>query len=134
MREHSFDNLIALCPNCHTRYHNGEIDRPSMRHYKENLALLNSRYGEYERRVFELAARPARAVTTPQVDVVFNLPFGSSILLMNAIRDGLVERDPTRSGGIEIMGIPVVEQYRLTPRGKEFVLRLASARDLEAKE
>ena len=30
-KAHTFDNLIALCPTCHTRYDHGEIDRKSMR-------------------------------------------------------------------------------------------------------
>jgi hypothetical protein len=28
-QDHSPDNLIALCPNCHRRAHKGEIDRKS---------------------------------------------------------------------------------------------------------
>jgi hypothetical protein len=32
--EHSPDNLIALCPNCHRRAHSGEIDRKALMHYK----------------------------------------------------------------------------------------------------
>lgn len=47
-----FENLIALCPTCHTRYDLGrEIDRPAMHQYKANLSVLNSRYGDLERRV-----------------------------------------------------------------------------------
>jgi hypothetical protein len=55
VREHRFDNLIALCPTCHARKGNGpdQIDRQSLKTYKQNLALLNSRYGEYERRLLE---------------------------------------------------------------------------------
>jgi transposase-like protein len=34
VRTHEFQNLIALCPTCHTRYDAGTIDRLSMRHYK----------------------------------------------------------------------------------------------------
>lgn len=38
--EHQFDNLIALCPNCHRRAHNGEIDRKSLLLYKSRLVAL----------------------------------------------------------------------------------------------
>src|SRR5262245_61660937 len=38
VKTHQFDNLIALCPTCHTRYDNGEIDRKSMLVYKTQLA------------------------------------------------------------------------------------------------
>jgi predicted restriction endonuclease len=30
VKEHSFDNLIALCPTCHSRFDKGEIDRRAM--------------------------------------------------------------------------------------------------------
>ena len=55
VREHRFENLIALCPTCHARKGNrpGQIDRQSLKIYKANLALLNIRYGEYERRLLE---------------------------------------------------------------------------------
>ncbi|WP_202970120.1 DUF3298 domain-containing protein [Pseudomonas silesiensis] len=35
---HEYLNLIALCPICHRRAHNGDIDRKSLMIYKENLA------------------------------------------------------------------------------------------------
>jgi len=36
-QEHAYDNLIALCPNCHRRADAGEIDRKSLRLYKARL-------------------------------------------------------------------------------------------------
>jgi len=39
-REHQFNNLIALCPNCHRRAHNGEIDRQSLLIYKSRLIAI----------------------------------------------------------------------------------------------
>lgn len=36
--EHQFENLIALCPNCHRRAERGDIDRKSLRLYKARLA------------------------------------------------------------------------------------------------
>lgn len=50
-KEHRFENLIALCPTCHTRFDRGEIDRKSMQIYKLNLTLVNSRYGDLEQRI-----------------------------------------------------------------------------------
>ncbi len=40
-KSHDFDNLIALCPNCHRRAHNGEIDRKSLLQYKLKLASVS---------------------------------------------------------------------------------------------
>jgi predicted restriction endonuclease len=36
-QEHDFENLIALCPNCHRRADRGEIDRKSLLLYKQQL-------------------------------------------------------------------------------------------------
>ena len=48
----SFENLIALCANCHDRYHRTkEIDRKSMKQYKANLPSVSRRYGAFEQRI-----------------------------------------------------------------------------------
>ncbi|SDV04797.1 HNH endonuclease [Pseudomonas mucidolens] len=36
-KKHEYQNLIALCPNCHTRVHDGEIDQKSLTKYKSAL-------------------------------------------------------------------------------------------------
>lgn len=38
VKRHEFENLIALCPNCHTLFDRGHIDRLSMLQYKANLS------------------------------------------------------------------------------------------------
>jgi hypothetical protein len=38
VQDHTFENLIALCPNCHRRAERGDIDRTSLRLYKARLA------------------------------------------------------------------------------------------------
>lgn len=43
MREHTFGNMIALCPTCHTRFDNGQIDRLAMLEYKRNLSTPSAR-------------------------------------------------------------------------------------------
>ncbi|MBJ7903813.1 HNH endonuclease [Streptomyces sp. DSM 110735] len=37
VKRHEFENLIALCPNCHTLFDKGHIDHKSMLQYKANL-------------------------------------------------------------------------------------------------
>jgi hypothetical protein len=44
-RVHKFENLIALCPNCHTRFDAGEIDRKSMLMYKARLGAMSNHIG-----------------------------------------------------------------------------------------
>ena len=70
---HSFENLIALCPTCHTRYDGGGIDRLSMRGYKANLAVISGRYGEMERRVLGLLAEEPQTA-----DSICPAPAGTS--------------------------------------------------------
>lgn len=41
-QEHSFDNMIVLCPNCHSRADRGKIDRKSLLLYKANLQSILS--------------------------------------------------------------------------------------------
>src|SRR2546426_10814014 len=76
--EHRFENLIALCPNCHTRYDKGEIDRKSMQSYKGNLPVVASRYTDLERRML---ADLGAAVRKGTPDTVIIVPGGSAFLL-----------------------------------------------------
>jgi HNH endonuclease len=45
-KAHVYDNLIALCPNCHRRAYKGEIDRKGLRIYKLNLRLAHDKYSQ----------------------------------------------------------------------------------------
>jgi len=83
VRQHAFENLIALCPNCHQRKTSGEIDRQSMLQYKANLSVIGSRYTQLERQILELLGnRPS--------DRVVHLPAAASLLLYNLLRDDLI--------------------------------------------
>lgn len=48
VKKHQENKLIALCPNCHTRYDKGEIDIKSILIYKSKLIFLSDRYSKYE--------------------------------------------------------------------------------------
>lgn len=41
VKRHDFRNMIALCPTCHTRFDQGQIDRTAMRQYKDRLRKLD---------------------------------------------------------------------------------------------
>ena len=47
-RDHGYDNLIALCPNCHRRADRDEIDAKSLRIYKANLRFAHDKYSQFE--------------------------------------------------------------------------------------
>src|SRR3989338_9625913 len=47
-KEHAYENLIALCPNCHKRADENKIDRKSLKMYKDNLRFLYEKYSQFE--------------------------------------------------------------------------------------
>jgi hypothetical protein len=118
VKEHTFDNLIALCPTCHTRYDKKEIDRQSMCQYKANLSVLNGRYGDIEIRALRYFA------DNPDVESIWLIK-GFDILIMYLIDDGLLDRVtgiPNMSGG---------HHYFITPKGREFIDKWLNAQNLE---
>jgi hypothetical protein len=120
VKMHSFENLIALCPTCHTRYDGKEIDRKSMLQYKANLSLLNSRYGDLERRVLKIfAASPGRE------DIWLSKSL--DILLMYLIDDGLIVRDES---DLRLLNSEWYV-YKITDKGREFVEKWLNAEPLE---
>lgn len=59
-KAHSYENLIALCPTCHSLVHSGKVDRKSQRMYKANLRYTHDRFSQFEVDVlFELYGKPA---------------------------------------------------------------------------
>lgn len=58
-KAHKYENLIALCPNCHRRADKGEIDRRSLRIYKANLRFTHDKFSMFEVDfLFELYRNP----------------------------------------------------------------------------
>lgn len=118
VKKHEFDNLIALCPNCHSRFDKGEIDRQSIIQYKLNLSIINSRYGDLEQRVL----RHFSCVPQPENIYIFK---SLDILLMYILQDGLIEKDELHSA----MGDYNI--YELTEKGKAFILKWVNAGSVE---
>ncbi len=122
--DNSFNNLIALCTQCHARFHRTrEIDQKSLQIYKQNLGLLGSRYGEFERRVLHLfcenqAANAIRLAGLSEIQVYYLL------------KDGLLVKNGKNSN-ILSGEIPTWEEYQLTDTGKTFVEDWKQARSLE---
>jgi hypothetical protein len=90
-----------------------------MYQYKANLTIINSRYGDLERRVLTLFAE------TPDAEEM-SVPGHLNILMSYMVADGLVELQPVKTSlvikvdGEDITLYPPLV-YRLTPKGKEFV-------------
>jgi len=111
-REHKFENLIGLCPTCHTRYDKHEIDRKAMQVYKLNLLLVNSRYGDLEQRVIRLFVRDRTLEG-------FWWFAEMEILLVCLLEDRMIEE----SGQTRMVAGLVQKLYRLTDRGQAYIAR-----------
>jgi hypothetical protein len=113
----SFANLIALCEKCQKK----EIDAQAIRGYKRNLAILNSRYSEFERRVFDQIAE------TDQRS--FIVEPGFDILLLHAVNDGLLKRVELARVGAQ-RGEPTHYTYEVTDEGLDFINRYVCGEDI----
>lgn len=129
-QDNSFENLIALCPNCHTRFdQKKEIDQLAVKMYKHNLGILNNRYGEFERRLFELLAKSGERV--------FVLGAAGDLLVANAVKDGFFEDKHVQGMSFDIKSdsgysksFPMTFTYWVTDAGVEFIKRFASGADI----
>jgi hypothetical protein len=98
----SADNLIALCPNCHTLHHKGVIAIASLRAWKSILLSVNEAYDR------------------KSVDIL--LAFDKTEMLYLS-GDGLLECAPLLAGGLLKIGEPYRRTYdvRLSDRGKGMI-------------
>lgn len=109
-----YENLIALCPNCHRLVHDGKIDKKSLRIYKANLQYLHDKYSNAEMDIlFDLATKP----------LGHGLPWTPhlTILIKRALDSGLLElHDPgARVFMANVRANPVY--VLITPKGRQFV-------------
>ncbi|MCX5077697.1 HNH endonuclease [Streptomyces sp. NBC_00424] len=127
VQEHTFENLIALCPNCHTRFdQKKDIPKASVLRFKANLSVINARFGPMERQVLEAAAdRPEQES--------FRYPRGMEWAFSNLVRGRLaeiVEREPT--WGTVHDGSLGMNDLRLTALGRDTANRIREGRLLTA--
>jgi hypothetical protein len=113
----SFKNLIALCPKCRGK----EIDAHAMSMYKHNLEILNSRYSDFERRMFDQIAE------TDQRSFIVDA--GLEIALLRAVNDGLLRRVELAPVGVQ-RGGPTQHTYEVTDEGLDFIHRYVCGEDI----
>jgi hypothetical protein len=121
VQEHKYENLIALCPNCHARADRGEIDRKALRMYKRILQRLTDRYDRFELNVLD-ELRQGHPVMIS----------GSMVLLIkNILDDNLVQLPFGFSWGMVIYtyGRDNTVNVSLTKKGEEFISEWLSANE-----
>ncbi len=111
---HKYDNLIAICPNCHRRADRGEIDRKSLRLYKLNLRFIHDKYSQFEMdMMFELHAL--------QSEQVIMWPPYLNLLIKRLIESQFVDIERPRAkvslGGMQASP----DHLKITPRGRQFI-------------
>jgi len=116
VKKHEYANLIALCPNCHSRADRGEIDRRSLRIYKRILQRLTDRYDRFELNILN------ELRTGETVVMAGNM----LLLIKNLLDEGLVviNTDIDVDGvtySVSIGNIPLNVEILLTDRGKRFI-------------
>jgi hypothetical protein len=139
VQEHKFENMIVLCANCHGRKGNrrGQIDRGALRQFKANLALLNHRYGEFERRILDYFA------SDPELNILM-LPGGMEPLVHYLVSDGYLVRAENFSpaftanytltkndGTQQKVDIPSQVAYFLSRSGRQFIEKWQNAQPLK---
>ncbi len=98
----SADNLLALCPNCHTLHHQGVIPTASLRAWKMILLAVNEAYDR------------------KSVDIL--LAF-DQVEMLYLSGDGLLDCAPLVAGGLLQIGNPYKRTYdvRLSERGRRMI-------------
>jgi hypothetical protein len=89
--------------------------------YKHNLEVLNSRYSDFERRVFDQIAE------TDQRS--FIVEPGLEITLLRAVNDGLLKRVELAPVAGQ-RGVPNQHEYQVTDEGLAFVNRYVCGQDI----
>ena len=79
--DHSYENLITLCPNCHALYDSGKISKEAIIAYKKKLMFLNEVYSRFELDVLDYL-KTNRKVLLP-----------NEILVKRLIEESLIKID-----------------------------------------
>jgi len=119
VKEHTYMNLIALCPNCHTRYDKGEIDKESMMIYKQKLMFISDKFSHFEINVLDHLSNKNHAL------------INGELLIKDLIDEQLVEIDEvytsiTYDDNSEDLNTFSV---RLTSKGHEFIRQWYDVKD-----
>ena len=117
-RKHEYDNLIALCPNCHSLADRTKIDRKSLRMYKFNFRTVHDKFSQLEIDVLFEANRmeASQAIQWP--------PF-MNILIKRICDAGLV-RLSSRSGSVSVGGMQISPMnLTITTDGRDYIQKMS---------
>ena len=123
--EHKYENLIALCPNCHARAEKKEIDRKSLRSYKANLRYAHDKFSQLEVDILFILFESNKERETAVVEFPSFM-----MILINRILDAEYVQVRTSLNSVEISGMNVSPVYLcLTDKGREYIESLKVNQD-----
>jgi hypothetical protein len=120
------ENLLALCPNCHSLHTNGHIPEQAIRTWKSLLVSLNSANRGTADLLLLLAAdeeRVSKASETDKVPPRFRFTGDGLPALAGLITSGLVEISKRFSGANAWGSSMPSFEVQLTPKGLALVNR-----------
>ena len=113
-KEHKYENLIVLCPNCHRSAHKKRIDRKSLRHYKANLRYAHDRFSNLEVDILHKLYKESE-------NSLLQFPF-NMLILVNRILDAEYINYKLPQNSVEILGMEMKPAYLfLTDKGREYI-------------
>ena len=124
-QKHEYENLIALCPNCHRRADRGDIDRKALKKYKVNLRYAHDRFSQLEVDIlFKLhnsELHNSELDMAPEEKVQEQWP-SFLMLMINRILDaGYIEVIENQSS-VQVFGMEISPIYiSLTDKGREYI-------------
>lgn len=118
-QNHSFSNLIALCPNCHTLYDGGQINKQAIIAYKKRLIFLSEIYSRFEIDVLDYLKVQSRCIVPGE------------IIIKRLLDEQLVEIEETVmwQSFDDGAAVPSILSVVLTDKGKEFLQDLNKVGD-----
>lgn len=114
-RKHEYENLIALCPNCHRRANNGDIDRKALRIYKANLRYTHDKFSQLEvDMLFECyRLTDGEGIMWPQYLM---------LLVKRLLDSGYISRIESKSNSLFISGMKANPDFLIiTETGRQYV-------------
>jgi hypothetical protein len=114
-KTHEYENLIALCSNCHRRADRGEIDRKALRLYKANLRFAHDKFSNFEMDLlFELYNSPP--------NTGFQWPPFLMLQVKRIIDAGYIFRQENKQSGIFLNGMKTdPDLLGITESGRQFI-------------
>lgn len=126
-KKHEYENLIALCPNCHRRADRGEIDRKSLKLYKANLRAawdLRTAWSKFTPHEMDILFELSKLPANQSPNQCFQLPTINVLYIKGLLDANFVELRKRPRGVKSQFGTLDSYLLILTSQGRQYVKSL----------